>query len=196
MRNMLATLLLSQGTPLLVAGDEFGRTQSGNNNAYCQDNTISWLDWDVPAWGQSQMALVQRLIKLRHDYPILRRGRFFTGEEMAGAGVKDVTWCRADGTEMAWWDWQDPALACLGMLIDGRAQATGIKRPGADTTMLLLMNAYPHPVEFALPPATGGKGWHRVLDTAAPDRLTEDLFPIFAPYEVPSRTLLVFALHA
>ena len=196
MQNMLATLLLSQGTPLLVAGDEFGRTQSGNNNAYCQDNTISWLDWDVPAWGRSQMKLVQRLIKLRHDYPILRRGRFFTGEEMAGAGVKDVTWCRADGTEMAWWDWQDPALACLGMLIDGRAQATGIKRPGADTTMLLLMNAHPHPVAFALPPATGGKGWHRLLDTAAPERLTEELFPIFAPYEVPSRTLLVFALHA
>ncbi len=200
MRNILATLLLAQGTPMLVAGDEFGRTQSGNNNAYCQDNDVSWLNWDISAWGQSQLALVQRLIKLRHDYPILRRGRFFTGAEMAGAGVKDVTWCRADGTEMEWRDWQDPALACLGMLIDGRAQVTGIKRPGADTTMLLLMNAYAGAVLFTLPPAALGKGWQRVLDTSAPDRNMDraiaEMFPMGAAYEVPSRTLLVFAMQA
>ncbi len=196
MRNMLATMLLAQGTPMLVAGDEFGRTQSGNNNAYCQNNEVSWLDWDIPAWGRSQLALVRRLIQLRHDYPILRRGRFFTGAEMAGAGVKDVTWCRADGTEMAWRDWQDPALACLGMLFDGRAQVTGIKRPGADRTMLLLMNGHAGAVLFTLPPAALGKGWQRVLDTAAPDREAMDVFEMGASYEVPSRTLLVFALQA
>ena len=196
MRNMLATMLLAQGTPMLVAGDEFGRTQSGNNNAYCQNNEVSWLDWDIPAWGRSQLGLVRRLIQLRHDYPILRRGRFFTGAEMAGAGVKDVTWCRADGTEMAWRDWQDPALACLGMLFDGRAQVTGIKRPGADRTMLLLMNGHAGAVLFTLPPAALGKGWQRVLDTAAPDREAMDVFEMGASYEVPSRTLLVFALQA
>ena len=196
MRNMMATLLLAQGTPMLVAGDEFGRTQGGNNNAYCQDNETSWLDWDIPGWGHEMLAMAQRLVKLRHDYPILRRGRFFTGEEIAGAGVKDVTWFAADGSEMGWRDWQDPGLACLGMLIDGRAQETGIKRPGGDTTMLLLMNAHAGPVVFTLPPAALGTGWQRVLDTAAPARVEQDVFPIAAPYEVPGRTLLVFALQS
>ena len=196
MRNMIATLLLSQGTPMLLAGDETGRTQGGNNNAYCQDNETSWLDWEFAPWAQSHLALVQRLIRLRHDYPILRRGRFFTGAEMAGAGVKDVTWVRADGGEMEWLDWQETSLASLGMLIDGRAQVTGLPRPGADTTMLLLMNAHAAGVPFILPAAQAGTGWQRVLDTSEPDDTSLTVFPIGAAYDLPGRTLMVFALQS
>ena len=91
-RNMMATLLLSQGTPMLLAGDEFGRTPGGNNNAYCQDNEVSWVDWNIDAEGKKLSRFVRRLIALRHTYPILRRGRFFTGEFNEALGIKDVRW--------------------------------------------------------------------------------------------------------
>ena len=196
MRNMLATLILSQGTPMLLAGDEFGRTQNGNNNAYCQDNEISWLDWDFPEWGGKQAKLLKRLTKLRHDYPILRRGRFFTGVEIEEPGVKDVTWINASGAEMQSGDWEDPGMKCFGMLIDGRAQATGIRKPGGDTTMLLVMNAHHDMVSFTLPECTNGKAWELVLDTNVPERDDTQVFPIGETYDVTNRSFLVFALHA
>ncbi len=196
MRNMLATLILSQGTPMLLAGDEFGRTQDGNNNAYCQDNEISWLDWDFPEWGGKQAKLLQRLTKLRHQYPILRRGRFFTGVEIEDAGVKDVTWINASGAEMQDGDWADPGMKCFGMLIDGRAQATGIRKPGSDTTMLLVMNAHHDMVTFTLPDCSNGKAWELVLDTNVPERDDTQVFPIGETYDVTNRSFLVFALHA
>jgi isoamylase len=99
-RNMIGTLLLAQGTPMLLAGDEFGRTQKGNNNAYCQDNEISWLDWDIKEKGHSLIQFVQKLTRLRHRFPILRRNRFLTGEYIEELGVKDVTWINANGQEM------------------------------------------------------------------------------------------------
>jgi len=196
MRNMLATLLLSQGTPMILAGDEFGRTQGGNNNAYCQDNEISWLDWNLPEWAKTQVALVQRLTKLRHDYPILRRGRFFTGTPIDALDVKDVTWINASGAEMEDGDWHDPRMKCFGMLIDGRAQATGIRKPGSDTTMLIVLNAHYGLVTIALPDCTNGKAWELVFDTNVPERDDRQSFAIGDPYDVTSRSLLLFALSS
>ncbi len=129
-RNILATLLLSQGTPMLLAGDEFGRTQGGNNNAYCQDSEISWLDWDIEDKGRNLQQFTRRLLALRHKYPALRRTRFYTGANNEELGVKDVTWINADGKEMQQANWDDANLKCFGMMMDGRAQVTGIRKRG------------------------------------------------------------------
>src|ERR1700688_974212 len=104
-RNMLVNLLLAQGTPMLLAGDEFGRTQNGNNNAYCQDNEISWVNWNITDKGKSLIQFVKKLTHLRHKYPILRRNRFLTGEYVEEVGVKDVTWINANGGEMSSEHW-------------------------------------------------------------------------------------------
>ncbi len=196
MRNMLASLLLSQGTPMLLAGDEFGRSQGGNNNAYCQDNEISWVDWDVPDWAQRQAAFVGRIAALRHRYPILRRGRFLTGAPIEALGVRDVTWINASGAEMRAADWNDPAMKCFGMLIDGRAQATGIRRPGSETTMLIVMNAHHDFVHFTLPTCTNGHAWELVFDTNVPEREDAQQFEIGDRYGVTARSLLLFALKS
>ena len=150
MRNFLGTLLLSQGTPMLLAGDEFARTQQGNNNAYCQDNEISWVDWDIGEEGQRLIRFVQMLTALRHKYPILRRTRFLTGTHNEELGVKDVTWINASGAEMKPENWGDMDMECFGMLMDGRAQATGIRKRGEDATLLMVLNGYHDLVEFTL----------------------------------------------
>ncbi|HYZ21197.1 MAG TPA: glycogen debranching protein GlgX, partial [Rhodopila sp.] len=116
MRNMLGTLLLAQGTPMVLAGDEFGRTQKGNNNAYCQDNDISWVDWGIADKGKSLIRFVQKLTRLRRQFPILRRNRFLTGAYNAALDVKDVTWINANGSEMTEAEWADAGMRCFGML--------------------------------------------------------------------------------
>ena len=196
MRNMLATLLLSQGTPMLLAGDEFGRSQGGNNNAYCQDNETSWLDWDVPDWAWRQAAFVGRVAALRHRYPILRRGRFLTGAHIEELGVRDATWINASGDEMQGMDWDDPAMKCFGMLLDGRAQATGVRRSGSDTTMLIVMNAHHDFVHFTLPRCANGRAWELVFDTNVPERDDAQRFDIGDRYGVTARSLLLFALKS
>ncbi len=196
MRNLLATLFLAQGTPMLLAGDEFGRSQGGNNNAYCQDNEISWLDWNIPDWGMTQVKLVQQLTKLRHAYPILRRGRFFTGTPINDTDVKDVTWINASGHEMEGSDWGDAAMKCFGMLIDGRAQATGIRKPGSDTTMLIVVNAHHDMVTFTLPDCTNGQEWELVFDTNVPERDDAQRFAIGGTYDVTCNSLLLLALKS
>ena len=193
-RNFLATLLLSQGTPMLLAGDEFGRTQQGNNNAYCQDNEISWLNWNIDDEGKRIITFVQKLTGLRHKYPILRRSRFLTGEYNEELEVKDVTWINANGSEMAQENWNDPQMRCFGMLIDGRAQPTGIRQRGQEATLLLVFNSYQDVVEFTFPECTGGKRWTLLIDT----NLEEDRNETFSTgdkYQVTSRSLLLFQLE-
>ena len=169
MRNLLATLLLSQGTPMIVAGDEFGRTQQGNNNAYCQDNTLSWIDWSaIGGEGRALTDFVRQLIGLRQTHPLLRRGRFFTGVYNADLDVKDVTWITPAGTEKTIEQWQDPMARCLGMLMDGRAQPTGIRRAGVEATLLLIVNAHHDVVPFTLPSVQGGGRWVTLVDTTDP----------------------------
>ncbi len=194
-RNLLATLLLAQGTPMIVAGDEFGRTQNGNNNAYCQDNEISWVNWDISRPGKELTQFVRRLIALRQHYPILRRGRFLTGEYNEELGIKDVAWINATGQEMADSDWANPQTRCFGMLMDGRAQATGIRRPASDATLLWILNGYHDVVNFTLPEVAGGRAWLLVFDTNQPARAAEETFVFGEAYEVTGRSTLMFALQ-
>jgi isoamylase len=195
MRNMLATLLLSQGTPMLLAGDEFGRTQGGNNNAYCQDNEISWVDWKLEEKGQSLIRFVKKLIKLRHQYPILRRNLFLTGEYIEELGVKDVTWINANGSEMQQDQWSDGIMRCFGMLLDGRAQTTGIRQRGREATLLIVINAHTDLVNFTLPECPGGHSWSLLIDTNRPDANEERTFLTGEEYGTTARSLLVFALQ-
>ena len=192
--NLLATLLLAQGTPMLLAGDEFGRTQQGNNNAYCQDNEISWVDWDIKDKGGSLIRFVQTLTHLRHQYPILRRERFFTGQYDEELGLKDLTWINASGTEMRDEDWSDGNMRCFGMLMDGRTQPTGIRKRGADATLLLALNAHHDLVEFTLPECAGGEEWSLLIDTNLEGR-GEGRFKSGARYDLTARSLLLFALQ-
>jgi isoamylase len=193
-RNMLATLLFSQGTPMLVGGDEFGRTQKGNNNAYCQDNEISWVDWDgITEADRSLVAFTRNLIRLRQSLPILRRGRFLIAEYNPELEVKDVTWINATGTEMQQSDWENGLMRCFGMLIDGRAQTSGIKRRASDVTLLIVVNAYHDVVKFTLPEFVGGDQWLTLIDTNDPERSETSTLKTADEYEVTGRSLLLFA---
>ncbi len=191
-RNMLATLLLAQGTPLLLAGDEFGRTQHGNNNAYCQDNPIGWVDWRADPHRESLRQFTRLLIGLRDRYPLLRRGRFLTGAFDETLQVRDVSWINAAGDEMTDADWTDGNTRCFAMLLDGRARATGIRRPAGDATLLWVLNAYHDQVAFTLPRVAGGRGWQRLFDTASVEA-TADAFRAGRVYEVAGRSTVLFA---
>ena len=195
-RNFLATLLLSQGTPMLLAGDEFGRTQNGNNNAYCQDNEISWLNWKIDGQGEGLIRFVQKLTTLRRDYPILRRNRFLTGQYNEALEVKDVTWINATGGEMVEADWNEGNIRCFGMLMDGRAQVTGIRRRGSDATLLLVMNGHFDLVKFTLPLPQGGGTWGRLIDSNLPDQNETPSFQPEAIYDVTGRSVVLFKLAA
>ena len=195
MRNILGTLLLSQGTPMLLAGDEFARTQNGNNNAYCQDNEISWVNWDIGETGESLIRFVQQLTALRHKYPILRRTRFLTGIYNEELGVKDVTWINAGGHEMKPEEWGDLSMECFGMLMDGRAQPTGIRRRGEDATLLMVLNAYHDLVGFTLPETAGGSNWSLLIDTNLDEDAELGSFATGDAYGVTGRSLLLFALE-
>ena len=190
-RNFLATLLLSQGTPMVLAGDEFGRTQRGNNNAYCQDNEISWFDWQIEDRGKRLIQFFKDLTTLREKYPILRRSRFLTGEQDAELDVKDVTWINANGTEMQGADWDDSAMRCFGMLVDGRSQVTGIRQRGQDATLLIVLNAHHDLVKFTLPACAGGDSWVLRIDTNLAAEASGS-FKTGQAYGATGRSLLLF----
>ena len=195
-RNLLATLLLSQGTPMILAGDEFGRTQNGNNNAYCQDNEIAWVNWEgIDEDGRALQTFVRMLIALRQTFPILRRNRFLTGRANGELGVKDVTWLTPAATEMTDANWADPLARCLGVLLDGRARISGIRKPASDVTMLIVLNAYYDVVRFKLPEIIGGVSWEVVIDTNRQDLDDVPTFDFGNEYEVTGRSALLFALR-
>jgi isoamylase len=198
MRNFLATLLLSQGTPMLLGGDEFARTQRGNNNAYCQDNEISWVDWTLAETNHAQVRFVQSLTALRRRYPILRRNRFLSTIVNEAIGVKEVTWVSSAGAEMREEDWNSGSR-CIGMLLDGRAQVTGIKQRGQDATMLLIANSHHDVVPFTLPGAGDDMArarWSLLLDTqfSQPAHLAENEYSAGDVYAVAARSLLLLKL--
>jgi isoamylase len=193
-RNFLATLLLSQGTPMLQAGDELGRSQLGNNNAYCQDNEISWIDWGLAEKNGSLIDFVRHLTGLRHKYPVLRRSRFLTGEYIEELGVKDVTWINANGTEMEDTHWGDSGMRCFGMQLDGRAQTTGVRQRGKEATLLIIINVHHDMVEFTLPACAGGEHWTRMIDTNETGDGGPTQFAAGDVYQVTARSLLLFGL--
>ncbi|HEY8514616.1 MAG TPA: glycogen debranching protein GlgX [Candidatus Binatia bacterium] len=159
-RNLLATLLFSQGVPMLSHGDEIGRTQQGNNNAYCQDNPLTWVDWRLDDERRELLELVRHAVALRQAHPALRRKRFFTGQPIGPDGRKDIVWLRPDGAEMGDADWQDPENHFLGMLINGATADA----PGHD--LLLLMNAGTRSRSCTLPEMPVPGRWRELLNTA------------------------------
>lgn len=194
MRNMTATLLLSQGTPMLLAGDEFGRTQLGNNNAYCQDNEISWIDWSLLETRSTLFRFVQQLVALRHRYPILRRNLFLTGQTAVNPDVRDVTWINASGVPMDEQHWREPTLRSFGMLLDGRTPSTGRRQPGKDVTVLVLINGHHEPVQFTFPTCVGASAWSLLVDTNLQEQPRVERFKMGAKYPSTARSLVVLVL--
>lgn len=195
MRNLLATLFFSQGTPMLRAGDEIGHSQRGNDNTYCQDNELSWLNWNMDDDAKGLLEFTRRIIQLRNEYPILRRNRFLVGNYNEVTGAKDVTWISPNGTEMSEGEWNNADAACLGVIIDGRAQDSGIHRPGHDATLFLILNAHDFPVNFRLPESVKGTGWHCLIDTNLPTAVSTELFNFGHEFLVTQRSLLLFELR-
>jgi glycogen operon protein len=195
MRNMLATLLLSQGTPMITAGDEFARTQQGNNNAYCQDNEISWVDWTLREKNDPLVRFVRQLTELRHKYPILRRNVFLNGQFIEDVGIRDVTWINQAGEQMAEEDWHKPELHCFGMLLDGRAPTSRIRQRGREATLLLIFNANPDGAECCLPRCNGGGNWRLIVDTAKDEVTDPVLSSPGSKCPVGARSATVFVLE-
>ena len=193
-RNLLATLLLSQGVPMILSGDEMGRTQGGNNNAYCQDNEISWLDWELSTLDRNFLAFVRRMIRLRKEHPAFRRRRFFQGRKLRGAGVKDITWLTPAGREMTDEEWDSSFARSLGLqmsgLLEGEYDAQG--RPEVDDDFLLLFNADEEEVAFQIPPVPEGARWEALMDTAYSAGLkTDGYFKPGGEYTLKPRSMAV-----
>jgi glycogen operon protein len=166
-RNLLTTLLLSQGVPMLLAGDEIGHSQRGNNNAYCQDNDLTWLDWDLTAEQEELLRFVQALVKLRKTEPVFRRRRFFFGRPIADSDLKDLYWIRPESGEMTPDDWIAGHVRSLGMGLVGNQIAETDERGQriVGDTFLLLFNAHHEPVEFHAGERMQNRSWSIVLDT-------------------------------
>jgi glycogen operon protein len=175
-RNLLATLLLSQGVPMLLAGDEFGRTQQGNNNAYCQDNEISWVDWELQSEQLGLMAFVRRLVQLRMSHPILHRRRFFEGRAIHRGGTKDILWLAPDGSEMsdqAWHEWHARVLGVV-LVGDQLYESDDHGHQLKDHNFLLLLNAHHEPITFVLPSLPHKGRWYTLFDTSRNGGLRAD----------------------
>jgi len=169
-RNFLVTLFLSQGVPMLSGGDERGRTQNGNNNAYCQDNEISWFNWERDEKQNEFVEFTRKLIQLRRDHPVFRRPKFFQGRRIRGSETRDVMWFNPGGSEMSEEEWTSPFVRCLGMLLSGDTMdvLNFEGEPIRDDTFLLLINAHYEPVPFVLPGQEHIE-WQLVLDTMDPN---------------------------
>ncbi|MFN2432449.1 MAG: glycogen debranching protein GlgX [Gemmatimonadota bacterium] len=169
-RNFLATLAFSQGVPMLSHGDELGRTQCGNNNAYCQDNELTWLNWDLDPWERKLLEFTSRVLAIRRDNPVFRRRTFFRDPRPSANGRRDILWLRPDGTEMTARDWEDPSGHVLGMLLHGRATDEMDERGRLirGRTLLLLLNGGPRSRYFRLPAPGQGGPWQEHVNTGRP----------------------------
>lgn len=190
-RNFLATLLLAQGTPMITAGDEFGRSQHGNNNAYCQDSEISWVHWDGQSDADRALAEFTRmLLKLRRQHPVFRRSKFLTGKPVGDSGLKDVTWLSPDGREMTTADWTIPTQRCLGAMVFAAKQPTTTSVENDLFVMLMCTN--PDQINFVLPEAPLSGKWRLVFDTARPEHgFGETTYPGRNAYQLLSRSFVL-----
>jgi len=194
-RNFLATLLLSQGVPMLLGGDEIGRTQRGNNNGYAQDNEISWFSWDLKRRDRQLLAFTRSLIRLFSLHPVLRRRRFFQGRQIRGSRVKDLTWYAPDGAEMTDEQWQAPGVKTLGVQYAGDAIDERGPRGEriVDDTLLIILNADDRPVAFTLPNHEAAKRWELVFDTVhATFSAASGEFESGSTYRVTERSVVCF----
>jgi glycogen operon protein len=191
-RNLLATLLLSQGVPMLLAGDEIGHSQSGNNNAYCQDNELAWIDWSLLERHGELLEFVRRLTDLRRSRLWLRRDTFLKGTRRT-TGPRDITWLHPSGRELTESDWNDPGLGCLALQLSGVADA----RSGLRADLLAIFNAEPTPVEVSLPQPAQGEAWRVVIDTR---RSGGEVEPVILRckvcYRLDARSTLLLESHS
>ena len=198
-RNFLATLFFSQGVPMLCAGDEMGRTQQGNNNAYCQDNEISWVNWRLSTRDRELLDFARRVAALRREHRIFRRRRFFRGRRIRGSELEDILWLRPDGEEMTDEEWNTHFVRCFGMLLNGQAMLEWdeLGQPVHDRTFLLLFNADQNLIPFQLPVSARAAAWELILDTSAPERPRpgEPALPGDSRVELLGRSLLVLRRH-
>ncbi len=193
MRNLMATVLLSQGTPMICGGDEIGRTQRGNNNAYCQDNETSWFDWCLDRDQEAMLAFTRRLIALRREHPGLRRAKFYKGRRIRGTDVRDVMWLRHDGEAMTDADWSNPHTASLAMFLSGRGLDTFDDEGNVvlDDDLLLLLNASHVGLDWVLPMLTpGAEAWQVLVDTG--DDKAAERVPPGGKTRMEGRTLKLF----
>ncbi|HET8542846.1 MAG TPA: glycogen debranching protein GlgX [Anaeromyxobacter sp.] len=197
-RNLLTTLLVSQGVPMIAAGDEMGKTQGGNNNAYCQDDEISWLDWELDDRRRALLGFTRRLVRLRLAQPVLQRRRFFRGKQMWDSSLKDLAWFRPDGTEMTEEDWQKPFARSVAFLLGGDAIATPDERGEkiVGDTILVLLNAWHEPVEYVLPELEWGQEWEVLVDTAGASDHKRDLVAARRTLKVEARSTVVLSRPA
>jgi isoamylase len=188
-RNFLTTLLLSQGVPMILGGDEFGRSQNGNNNAWCQDNELSWFNWE--SGDEELRAFTERLIRVRREHPVFRRSAFLTGGEVRGSGLPDVWWFRPDGRRMTQKDWQREDARTLGVFLNGQEipSRTPTGDEIVDDSFLLLFNAHFEPVTFTLPTRRFGARW--VVELATGDGVPEGPIPGRAAVFVQDRALVL-----
>jgi len=191
-RNFIATLLLSQGVPMLVAGDEIGRTQRGNNNAYCQDSELSWVDWDLDEEGRALLEFVRRMVGIRRAHPVFRRHRFFRGRATHGAGLKDIVWLRPDGGEMTDDEWEHAFARSLGAYVGGATLEERDRRGHrlVDNNFLVLLSSHHETIPFTLPAPRPGTAWQVLVDTAYEQGLAMDgRYPGTAQYPLQGRSL-------
>ena len=196
-RNFLATLLLSQGVPMICGGDEIGRTQLGNNNAYCQDSEMSWYDWNFDKNAKQLLGFTQQMIALKKNHPVFHRRRFFQGRRIRGSEVKDIAWFVATGKEMAEEEW-DLGFRTIGIRLAGDAieEMDTLGQRIVDDTMLILLNAYHESVAFVLPAHKKGVRWETVFDTTSPsDQKIEKNYKGGQKYELHARALVLLRLR-
>ncbi len=193
MRNLLGTLLLSQGVPMIYSGDEIGQTQRGNNNAYCHDNSLSWVDWSLLEKEKDWFEFVRKLIKIRKSQPALRRRRFFSGQGIRGENVKDVYWLSSEGHEISGDYWNHDSVRCFGMLMAGDVEEFDeVGNAIRGDNLLVLFNAGTTPVSFQYPVAgPAGPSMDLMIDTARPHAV-HVAFDAVHPYPLEDRSLALF----
>ena len=193
-RNFIATLLLSQGVPMLLAGDEMGRSQGGNNNAYCQDTTLSWVDWALDEPRQALLAFTRRLVALRARHPVFRRRDFFQGRPLYGSSVRDIVWLQPDGSEMTSDAWGHGHARALAVFLsgDGLGDVDAQARPVLDDSFLLLFNAHSEPVSFTLPVDLAAGAGELLVDTRSAQTPAGVRIEPLVPYALAGRALALF----
>jgi isoamylase len=198
MRNFMATLLASQGVPMITAGDEIQKTQGGNNNAYCHDDELSWLDWELDDRRRAFLGFTRRLIRFRLEQPVLQRRRFFRGGHLWDSSLKDMAWFRPDGTEMNEEDWKKPFARSVAFLLGGDAISTPDERGEriVGDSLLVLMNAWHEPVTYVLPPIEWGRAWEIALDTAGNSDQKRDIVEASGKVGVEARSLVIMTRPA
>jgi isoamylase len=195
-RNLMATLLLSVGVPMISGGDEMGRTQGGNNNAYCQDNETSWTNWELAPSDRDFLDFTRRLIRIWKENPVLRRRKFFQGRRIRGAEVQDIAWLDASGREMTDHMWNAQEVRRLGVRLNGDAiyEINERGEPIVGDTLILLLNADKEPVSFVLPSRTPEERWETLIDTADPWLLSRRL-RAGDRYQLQARSMVVLRLN-